>query len=233
MMLLFADGRRPARRSATTWWWLMAVAGLVLATGCGSGVPGGASPVGPPDPSAPADEPAPPAGPTEESAARFAVEVVARLGQDALYAPDDSLLEPFVSPDARDVVAGTLDAQVGEVRWALATFPGQTRRVWFAAAPLTVAVTAFDGVAGTASVAVWVVAVFSREDLGPPETRFSIEQADLVWDDTTSRWRLTVLAGGPGPAAALASDQVPVTPAELDSALHGHRLIPATDTVRR
>jgi hypothetical protein len=39
------------------------------------------------------------------------------------------------------------------------------------ASPLTTEVVAFDPVAGTAAVEVWVVAVFSREDLGAPETR--------------------------------------------------------------
>ena len=107
--------------------------------------------------------------------------MVGRLEQDAFYATDASFVEPFVASGAHEQVVGTLDARVADVRWAIATLPGPTRRVWFVTAPLTVAVTAFDPDAGTASVVVWMVSVFSREDLGPPETRFSLEagRADM------------------------------------------------------
>lgn len=168
------------------------------------------------------------AGPTRESAARFGAEVVGRLEQEAFWARDDTFLTPVVSPAAHDDVAGVLDTRVGEVRWAIATFPGPARRTWFVAAPLAVEVAAFDPGAGTAQVRVWVVSVFSREDLGPPETRFSTEQADLVWDAATDAWRITGLSTTIGPSAALADDEKASTPAELDAALTGHRLIGLT-----
>ena len=211
----------------TTLWWVLVLA-VLMATSCGSGVAGGASPVGTPDPSNAADASTAVPGPTEESAADFAASVVGRLEQDAFYATDASFVEPFVASGAHEQVVGTLDATVSDVRWAIATLPGPTRRVWFVTAPLTVAVTAFDPNAGTASVVVWMVSVFSREDLGPPETRFSLEQADLTWDAPTGSWRIVRLTSAPGPTAALAADQIPMTPGELDTALSGHRLIPAT-----
>lgn len=199
-----------------------------MATSCGSGVAGGASPVGTPDPSSEADASTAVPGPTEESAAAFAASVVGRLEQDAFYATDSSFVEPFVASGAHDQVVGTLDATVAGVRWAIATLPGPTRRVWFVTAPLTVAVTAFDPSAGAASVVVWMVSVFSREDLGPPETRFTLEHADLTWDNPTGTWRIVKLTSAPGPTAALAADQNPMTPGELDAALSGHRLVQAT-----
>jgi len=207
------------------------VVAVLLVTSCGSGVAGGASPAGAPDPSSGADASTAVPGPTEESAAVFAASVVGRLEQDAFYATDASFVEPFVASGAHDHVVGTLDARVADVRWAIATLPGPTRRVWFVTAPLTVAVTAFDPDAGTASVVAWMVSVFSREDLGPPETRFTLEQADLTWDGPTRTWRIVDLTSAPGPAAALAADQIPMTPGELDTALSAHRLVPATPPV--
>lgn len=201
---------------------------VLLVTSCGSGVAGGASPVGTPDPSSEADALAAVPGPTEESAAAFAASVIGRLEQDAFYATDDLFVEPFVASGAHEQVVGTLDARVADVRWAIATLPGPSQRVWFVTAPLTVAVTGFDPDAGTASVVVWMVSVFSREDLGPPQTRFTLEQADLTWDNPTSTWRILSLTSAPGPTAALATNQNPMTPGELDAALSGHRLVPAT-----
>jgi hypothetical protein len=163
------------------------------------------------------------AGLSEGSAAVFAAGVVGRLQQEAFYATDVSFLEPVVWPGALDRVAGELDGRVEPVRWAIATFPGETERTWFVSAPLTVAVTGFDPGAGTASVEVWLVTVFARENLGPPETRFVLERAELRWDG--GRWLLAGLESAPGPAAALAADQVPSTPAELTAALDDHRLI--------
>lgn len=206
----------------------MSVVAALMATSCGSGVAGGASPVGAPDPSSPGVAPATATGPSEESAASFAASVIGRLEQDAFYATDASFVEPFVASGAVEQVVGMLDSTVADVRWAIDTLPGPTRRVWFVTAPLTVAVTALDLAAGTAAVTVWMVSVFSREDLGPPEIRFSLEQADLEWDAPTGGWRIVSLTSVPGPTAALAADQIPVTPSELDAALVGHRLVSAT-----
>lgn len=216
-------------------WWAVALAAVAtFGAACGSGDARPASPLATPDPvagSAPAAAAA--AGPTEESAARFGADVVGRLEQAAFWAEGDAFLAPIVSPAAHDDVAGALDARVGDVRWAIATFPGPARRTWFAAAPLTVDVAAFDPDAGTAQVQVWVVSVFSREDLGPPETRFSTEQAYLEWDTGSGGWRITGLSSSIGPSAALAGDESAVTPGELDAALAGHRLIEPTAGERR
>lgn len=215
--------------SISRWWRAVAVATLtIFGAGCGSGAARPASPLASPDPAFVSTAPVTVAGPTRESAARFGAEVVGRLEQEAFWAEDDTFLAPIVSPAAHDDVAGVLDTRVGEVRWAIASFPGPTRRTWFVTAPLTVEVAAFDLGAGTAQVRVWVVSVFSREDLGPPETRFSTEQADLVWDAATYAWRITGLSTTIGPSAALADDEKAATPAELDAALTGHRLIGST-----
>ncbi len=215
--------------SISPWWLAVALATVtIVGAGCGSGAARPASPVASSDPAVVSTALATGAGPTRESAARFGAEVVGRLEQEAFWAEDDLFLTPVVSPAAHEEVAGVLDTRVGEVRWAIASFPGPTRRTWFATAPLTVEVAAFDPGAGTAQVRVWVVSVFSREDLGPPETRFSTEQADLVWDAATYAWRITGLSTTIGPSAALADDEKASTPAELDAALAGHRLIGPT-----
>jgi hypothetical protein len=161
--------------------------------------------------------------PSFESVAAFGVGVVGRLEQEAFYAQDGSFVEPYVWPGAREVVVGELDARVDLVRWAIATVPGSTERTWFVSAPLTVEMVDFDPVAGTATVEVWVVSVFSREVLGAPETRFVIERADLRWD--VDGWLIAGLEARPGPGAALGVDQVVSTPAELDGLLDGHRLV--------
>ncbi len=215
--------------SISPWWRAVALASLaIVGAGCGSEAARPASPLASSDPAVVSTAPATVAGPTRESAARFGAEVVGRLEQEAFWADNDLFLAPVVAPAAHDEVAGVLDTRVGEVRWAIASFPGPTRRTWFATAPLTVEVAAFDPGPGTAQVRVWVVSVFSREDLGPPETRFSTEQADLVWDAATDAWRITGLSTTIGPSAALADDEKASTPSELDAALTGHRLIGPT-----
>ena len=198
---------------------------VVFVVGCGSGDVGVASPPASPGPTAPTGSQVGLGGPTEESAARFAVDVVGRLEQEAFWATDGGFLDPIVVPDAREVVVGELKGRVDEARWAIATFPGPTRRTWFVAAPLTVEVAGFDPAAGRAVVRVWVVSVFSREDLGMPQSSFTVEEADLVWDSAERVWRVEALRVSPGPAVSLASTEVPVLPAELDTALAGHRLI--------
>ena len=206
------------------------VAVVLLGVGCGSGAAGPSSSPVDPDPAAgdsnpPTDDggPGPVVGPSRESAARFGAEVVGRLEQEAFWADGPGFLDPVVAGDGSVVVG--LDARVDGVRWAIATFPGPTRRTWFVAAPLTVEVVEFDGSAGRAVVRVWVVSVFSREDLGPAETSFTTETADLVWDGDGGVWRVESLAVSAGPAVALSVNDVAVTPAELDAALVGHRLI--------
>lgn len=224
--------RRLTTRSAEQrwWWWPLVIAlmaGVLLVFACGSGEASSA-PSASPGPSASSSAPAITVEPSEASAARFGTEVVGKLEQEALYATGPGFLGPYVASGARDQVAGELNSRAQAVRWAIATFPGPTKRTWFTTAPLTVKVIAFDAPAGTAEVEVWVVAVFSREDLGSPETRFSRHQAELAWDRTARAWQITKLTALPGPAAALASEQSPSAPAELDSALTGHQLIPAS-----
>lgn len=207
---------------------------VLLAAGCGSGAVVPTSSLAGPDPTAGTSETPPGTDqPTVESAAWFGAEVLGRLEQEAFWADDDAFLATVAAPDAFDLVAGALSARVDEVRWAIATFPGETKRTWFASAPLTVEVTDVDATARTAEVAVWVVSVFSREDLGPPETRFTIERAELIWDDASSGWRIRSLTVTPGPSVSLAGGQVPVTAGELDSALAGHLLIRAEGTDHR
>lgn len=201
---------------------------MLLLSACRSGK-ASTAPAASPGPQA-TTSPAVAAQPSAEGAARFGMEVVARLAQEALYATGPIFIDPYVAPSARNEVEGALNTEVQRVRWAIATFPGPTKRTWFAAAPLTVKVSAFDDAAGTASVEVWVVSVFSREDLGLPETRFTRQQADLAWNQPTGSWRISKLATLIGPAAGLASDQTPSTPAELDSALAGHLLIQPADS---
>lgn len=72
-----------------------------------------------------------------------------------------------------------------------------------------------------------MVSVFFREDLGPPETRCSLEHADLTWDAPTGTWRIAGLTTAPGPMAAFAGDQTPMTLSDLDRIV-GDRLVPAT-----
>lgn len=163
------------------------------------------------------------ASPTVESAAEFAVAVVGRLEQEAFYAADPSFVEPFVWPESYDEVVGSLDARVDAVRWAIATFPGSTERTWFVSAPLSVEVTGVDPEAGTATVEVWAVTVFAREDLGPPETRFVTAEAELRWDG--DRWLIAGLGTRPGPSASLALDEASSTPEQLTAELEGHQLI--------
>jgi hypothetical protein len=162
-------------------------------------------------------------GPSEESAAGFAVEVVTPLLSAAFYAEDGSFVDDVVAPDRVDVVAGVLDGLVSELRWAIATAPGATERSWFVAAPLTVKLDEVDRAAGTAVVEVWAVTVFSRQGLAGPESRFVVETVELVWD--TGRWWLVDLSVDPGPAAGLALSETPATPVELDEALTGHGLV--------
>ncbi len=161
--------------------------------------------------------------PTNESASTFGADIVARLNQEAFYASDSLFADPFVHPDAHHEVVGEMNQRVEDLRWAIATFPGATHRSWFVASPLTVNVTDFDAQAGTATVEVWVVTVFSREDLGSVDSRFYTERADLTWDGTG--WLITKLASSAGPSASLALDEAPTTPADLDELLEGHDLI--------
>jgi hypothetical protein len=162
-------------------------------------------------------------GPSAESALVAGPWIVGRLLEAAFYADGASFLAGLVSPGAYDRVADVLAGRMDELRWAIATVPGETERAWFVSAPLTAEVVGLDERAGTAVVEVWIVTVFSRLGLGVPESRFMTATAGLRWED--GQWLISDLGFESGPSAALAFSEVPATAADLDGRLAGHQLL--------
>ena len=139
-----------------------------------------------------------------------------RLGEVVLNAaPSDAetVLRRVASRDAADAFVAQEQAGFAQLREALARGTGTAH---LRVGVLATRVEAFSP--GRARVALWRVAVLSREGMTSPGEQWATVTYELVWE--AGDWKIwsETSAAGPSPAAA---DARPASPSALEAALSG------------
>ena len=160
---------------------------------------------------------------TRAGAQAAAVAYTATLSQRLLYA------EPEAAEAALRAVAATASEEtlvsealtaVRQVREPLAAGSGPT---WWVVEPLATKVGAYTE--DRARVSVWLVRVLSHAGVVVPQSSWSTETVELVWE--RGDWRLWSDDASPGPTPVLDGSDLPASAAELDADLAGFELLGA------
>lgn len=150
------------------------------------------------------------------------------LSDDWLYASpaalEASMRSVFASQHYDLLRSRVLDEGVGLMRTALATAPSQ-EPTWFFTQALSAAL--IEMTATTATVQVWEVSVFSREQISEPNATWTLHDVELVLE--SAQWMVSGWQSNPGPAPQVDVRQSAATAAELNAELFVHRRVGVTD----
>lgn len=132
-------------------------------------------------------------------------------------------MDPLAAEDAVRQMAATAtgDQQVGDLltklRAAREELAGGTGPIIYRQAAIAWTVESFTP--DRASVAIWNVAVLTRDGVAPPQAGWATSAFDLMWE--RDDWKVEREAITPGPAPILDNSAAPATAAQLAASLRG------------
>lgn len=159
---------------------------------------------------------------SREGAVAAAVAYTTTASERLLYLDPERAeraLRAIAADASGDALVADALAELARAREPLASGRGTT---WWVVRPLAVKVGAYSH--ERARVAVWVVRVLSRQGVVVPQSSWSTETVELVWEQ--GDWKLWSSDAAPGPTPVLDGSDMPASAAALDAALQGFVSLP-------
>jgi hypothetical protein len=143
------------------------------------------------------------------------------LAQRLLYLEPDDAAVAIRAVTAQASADAITAKAVDELRTARKPLASGTGATWWVVQPLAARIDAYEP--DRARISVWLVHVLSRRGVAVPQSSWSTESVELVWE--RGDWRLWASTSTAGPTPVLDGSDMPANAAQLDGQLAGFELV--------